>query len=261
MDTLHFERRELKYVVPENRIPALRRFIAPYTRLDHNGAGLPGNRYTIHNVYLETPRMDFYRACLDESPDRIKLRIRWYDEEANGPLFLEVKHKVREVVVKDRARATRDEALAVLDGKVPAAAATLDRGDWRLFIDRATTMTATPLLYVRYTREAYESIFGEYARVTFDRAICFQEAGHEHLREKPNEWTYVDGASATKGIPRAAIMELKTERGTAPRWMADLVSHFGLRRSGFSKYANSVRCCLESTDRLRGSARSMVLAG
>lgn len=245
MDRLHFERRELKYLVPEEQTAEFRRFIEPYVRIDDYAAGAPRNRYAIHNVYLETPRRDFYRACLDGSHDRVKLRIRWYDAEARGPFFLEVKHKVRGVIIKDRAVATREEVEQVLRGEIPAAASTMDRGDWRLFLDRLHTTGARPYMRVRYTREPYESVFGEYARVTFDRAVCYQAiddflGGVHPLDEDDRAWSYVDGTWATKEVPRACILELKTTAGTAPRWMSDLVAHFGLKETGYSKYANSV---------------------
>ncbi len=240
MDALHFERLELKYFVPEARTDDVRRFIEPYVRADDFAAGMPGTRYAIHNVYLDTPRRDFYRACLEGAARRTKLRIRWYDEAASGPFFLEVKRKVDGVVVKDRVMATRDEVREVLDGRTPAAASTLDRGDWRSFLGRMTTTGATPVIRVQYTREAYESVFGEYARITFDRAIRFQEVLGDPLAEAPHAWGFADSAPSMKGIGRATVLELKVNVGAIPRWMSDLVRFFDLRRTGFSKYATSV---------------------
>ena len=255
MDRLHFQRRELKYFVPEDRTEELRRFIQPYVRVDDHAAGLPGNRYTIHNCYLETPRLDSYRECEEGAAKRMKLRVRWYDEEARGPFFLEVKRKVNGVVIKDRARATREEALEVLAGGIPAAASTMDRGDWRTFIDRLHVTGAKPYVRVKYTREPYESVFGEYARITFDREIRYQVVDGAPLDEDPRSWNYVDGDWSTKSIRQATILELKTTAQEAPRWMSDLVAHFGLVQTGYSKYANSVAHRLGSATRYQDVGR------
>jgi hypothetical protein len=90
-------------------------------------------------------------------------------------------------------------------------------------------------MFVRYTREAYESVFGEYARLTFDRAMCWQRARGWNLKADPRSWSWVDGPENTRGIRCAALIELKFTRDF-PRWMSDLVAEFDLERVGYSKY-------------------------
>jgi hypothetical protein len=239
-DTLHFERYELKYCVPEHLTGAIRQFALPYVRQDEHARGRPGGRYTIHNVYLDTPRFDFYRACVHGDVERMKLRVRWYDEAAEGPFFLEVKRKVRRVIVKDRVKVSRSELDELFAPDGPEALRYHARPELREFLGRMTYTGARPVIFVRYTREPYESVFGNYARITFDRAICFQDANGMRLPEDPRAWCFTDAAWATKGTRAATILELKTTTDV-PRWMCDLIKEFDLQRIGFSKYATSIR--------------------
>jgi len=249
-DTLHFERYEYKYFVPEERAEAIRRFIRPYTELDEHARHAPDGRYTIYNLYLDTPNFDFYTACVNGEVDRFKLRIRWYDEAAKGPFFYEVKRKVRQVIVKDRARLSREEFRALLRGESPGLPEGAARDNLTRFQDRAAVSGARPAVLSRYTREPYESVFGDYARITLDRAMCFQTAESAEMPGDPRAWTYVDGAPAMDGVRCALLLELKFTRDF-PRWMSDLVGEFDLERIGYSKYVSSVFRRLESS---RGGA-------
>lgn len=238
-DTLHFERYEFKYFVPNDRLAEVRKFIRPYVQPDKHAAKNGTGRYTIQNIYLDTPGLDFFHDGVNGAPDRVKLRIRWYGDEAEEPFFFEVKRKIRRVIVKDRVRITRREFDAIVaDGPL-----SLPDGPTRErllnFADRATYSGAVPTVLVRYERDPFESVFGEYARITFDRAMCFQQARDFQIPGNPRGWTYVDAPWATGGIPNAAVLELKFTN-EYPRWMSDLVSNFELERMGFSKYGSSI---------------------
>ncbi len=239
METLHFERYEWKYFVPEAWADAVRRFIAPYVRLDDHAARSPDRRYAIHGIYLDSPTRALWRASVDDQPARFKLRVRWYDEAARGPFFCEVKRKVRQVIVKTRAKVDRAAVLELLRGR-PVAVPEGRTGEYLAgFQDRAARLGAEPILRMRYTREAYESVFGEYARITFDRAMCYQDIGADPLQAEPRAWRYVDAPVATDAVRSAMLIELKFTR-RFPRWMTDLVTRFGLERCGFSKYVHAV---------------------
>lgn len=239
MDTLHFERYEYKYLIPEERAEAVRRFIRPYVELDKHAAVTPNRRYTIHNIYLDTPDLDLYNACVNGAPDRYKLRIRWYDDQAKGPFFFEVKRKVRQVIVKDRARVSLQDFHALIRGEPLSIPEGPSFDNLTGFRARASLVGAAPTVLSRYTREPYESVFGDYARLTLDRAMCFQPARGYELPEDPRAWTYVDAAWATGGVRCATVVELKFTRDF-PRWMSDLVAEFDLQRIGYSKYVSSI---------------------
>jgi hypothetical protein len=243
MDTLHFERYEFKYFFPEERAEAIRRFLRPYVAADPYASRAPGGRYTIRNIYLDTPKLDLYTACVNDEVDRFKLRIRWYGEEPKGPFFFEVKRKIRQVILKDRAKISAADVRALLRGEPLSLPAGPTRDHLMAFLDRVVRHGMIPCLFSRYTREPYESIFGEYARVTFDRAMCYQRA--QGRAEDPRGWTYTDAPWATGGVRQAGVLELKFTR-EFPRWMADLVAEFELERVGYSKYVSAVHHRLDT---------------
>jgi len=245
VDTLHFERYEYKYFVPEPLTSDVRRFIRPYVVADEHARRAAAGRYTIYNLYLDTPRFDLYDACVGGALDRFKLRIRWYDEAARGPFFFEVKRKIRQVVRKDRARVSFDELAAIARGDVPVLAYGRARDNLAAFLDRVALHGAEPCVLTRYTREAYESVFADYARLTFDRSMAFQPARGWRLPGDPRGWMYTDAARDTEAVRGATMIELKFTRAF-PRWMSDLVAEFGLERVGYSKYIASVRATLET---------------
>ena len=251
-DTLHFERYEYKYFVPDDRTEELRRFIRPYTQLDEHAARAADRRYSIHSVYFDTQKLDLYHASVDDQVDRYKLRVRWYDDAVAGPYFGEVKRKVRQVIVKDRVRLAPSEAAALLQQRAATGMGSRARLDRRAhagvvgFEDRVVQIGAVPTVCVRYTREAYESVFGEYARITFDRAMCWQRIDGTGWSLQPRAWSYVDSAPAMQGIRDAMLIELKFTR-RFPRWMADLVAEFDLERRGFSKFVWSMSRQLATT--------------
>jgi hypothetical protein len=115
-------------------------------------------------------------------------------------------------------------------------------------------------MLTRYTREPYESLFGEYARITLDRAMCWQPARGYELPGDPRGWTYGDAAWATCGVRCAAVLELKFTRDF-PRWMSDLVARFDLQRIGFSKYVTSTLQRLDSSHGGRDFGRRAVFGG
>ncbi len=244
MEALHFERYEYKYFLSEDRIEELRRFIRPYTRLDEHAQQSVDHAYTIHSIYFDTPTLELYHAGLRDAPDRYKLRVRWYDSIEHGQIFCEVKRKIRQVIVKDRARMSREELDGLLCGRPLALAA--GRADPTLasFLDRTTRSGAVPVMRSRYSREAYESVFGEYARITFDRAMCYQSFEGDGAIEDPLGWRYIDGAGEMFDVPRAFLIELKFSRDF-PRWMSDLVAELDLVRCGFSKYIVSMTRLLD----------------
>lgn len=240
MDTLHFERFENKYVVPEVLTGRIRSFIRPCVVADGHAAKNPDRRYTIYSTYLDTPRLEFFHAATNDCADRFKLRIRWYDAAARGPFFLEIKRKILRVVVKDRVKLSREQLTAALHGQSltglsPAVGRRLSD-----FLGRMDSTGAHPVVQCRYTREAYESVFGEYARLTIDRAMCFKPVQGDGITEDRGGWTPSDAGFEMQGIRAAALVELKFTN-SIPRWMSDLAVEFGLERVGYSKYCSAIR--------------------
>ena len=235
MSALSFERFEYKYFVPKMLLGPIRRFIAPYMVRDKHSAHSPLGRYTITNLYLDTPELSLYWAHRNGALDRYKLRLRAYGEQADGALFFEVKRKVKQVVLKNRVRIKREVVETLLrngHGPLPSTLAAHNLED---FMGRYVRGGCLPVVLLRYEREAYESVFGEYARLTFDRGIRYQPAQGMDLRGEEENWIYLDHPTNTWGVEKGVLVELKFTR-FLPAWMVDLVRTFDLERHEFSKY-------------------------
>ncbi|MFO0757486.1 MAG: polyphosphate polymerase domain-containing protein [Byssovorax sp.] len=243
---LAFERFEYKYHVPDELSDEIRHYIRPYLVPDPYCAKSPDKMYVINNLYWDTPRLDFYYAHLNKSLDRFKLRIRTYGTGYGSPIaFLEVKRKIRQVIVKTRVGIPRDHYEAIMRGDEHPEMPGAEGNFLQDFIGRQIQYGAQPLLLIRYKREAYENVFDEDARVTFDREICYKRAEGLDLRgDQERGWTYMDGPEVMPGVRAPNLIELKFT-SFVPGWMKDLVRRFGLQRVQFSKYLTAVERLLD----------------
>ena len=240
-ETLSFERFEYKYHVPEHLSDEVRHYIRPYLVKDPHCARSPDGAYVINNLYWDTPHLAFFYAHTNKSIDRFKLRIRTYGTgEGGSTAFLEVKRKIRQVIVKTRVGIPRDRYEAIMRGDIQADLPGRENAYLQDFIGRMIQWGAQPLLLIRYKREAYENVFDEDARVTFDRELCYKPADGLDLRgDQARGWTYMDDPDAMPGVPTPTLIELKFT-SFVPGWLRELVQRFGLQRTQFSKYLTAV---------------------
>jgi hypothetical protein len=243
----HSARFELKYLIEEPRAVAVADFVAGYLRpSEHNGSG-PIRGHPVISLYLDSPDFFFFRQAYTGHKNRMKLRIRFYDDEWQRPAFLEIKRRVSEVICKDRAMMTREGVRQILTAGWPgqpywADGAHLIHGRRRQDVNEdfwkfANTTRAGGAIYVSYYREIYESAEDEELRVTFDRYIHGSRYdGSGRLRVPRRGWRpYLPPYLAP--FPKdGVILELKFDN-QAPRWMFDLVKIFNLQQIPVCKYA------------------------
>jgi SPX domain protein involved in polyphosphate accumulation len=231
------ERYELKYHLPPALVEPIREVVARYCVPD---PAAPGGRYLISSLYLDTPDFRLYRETMEEAPRRFKLRIRRY---THGPVMLEVKDRVKDVIIKPRVPLPAWSWPGVMLD--PAVEAGLDlppavRHDLTDFVNRVLKTGAQPSAVIRYLRDAWFSPDEEYARVTFDHRIDgrLPDGWNVPIADGPG-WVPLD-AEDRFGMPASGVvLELKAT-ASVPRWMMDLVRRFDLPRTGFSKYCSGV---------------------
>ena len=106
-----FARYEKKYWLSPDQYHVLRGLLLDRMREDDYG------RYTICNIYYDTPDYHLIRTSLEKPIYKEKLRLRSYGvPNAQSQVFLELKKKYRGVVYKRRAALAPDEAQAILSG-------------------------------------------------------------------------------------------------------------------------------------------------
>lgn len=228
------ERYEYKYLIPERVVPAVRSAALATCRLDkHAGAQ---RDYAIRSLYFDTDGYHLYWANGREQRDRFKVRARSYPGKP-APVFLEIKRRVGDVILKTRAALPESAWKAAIAGQSDSGAP-LARGAQR-FAELVQRYHLTPRVLVEYNREAYESVIDSYARLTFDRRIVCQAKETLDLGADPRRWRAVDHPAQTFTHEPVCVLELKFER-RPPRWMVDLVKRLELIRLSFSKYCYSV---------------------
>ncbi len=242
---MQLQRFELKYVVPEEVALAVRDFVASYLEIDEFGATLPNLSYPVHSLYLDSSDLATYRATINGDKNRYKLRLRFYENRSDAPVFFEIKRRMNNTIAKQRGGVRRDAVDSLLAGQLPGPTHLISKEPRQLvalqnFCRLATSLQATPKAHIFYMREAWISRFDNSVRVTMDRTIlCDPE---------PTARLNTDLLRPVNVFGNKVILELKfTSR--FPDWFKELVRVFGLMQCGAAKYADGVALLGEYTIR------------
>ncbi len=234
-------RREYKYLIDEPLVDQIRREIAGICVPD---AHATSGRYLTDTLYVDTFGLDVYRATIENERVRAKLRIRTYPETPGAPVFVEVKRRVDDVIVKARAALPAAGWVEILETGDVDRVARAEQRDAEQFFAHYHGCRRGPLVpqvMIRYEREPYTSTLDDYARLTFDRKIEARACSELVFEPGARGWMPVDHplAMRTGGSRSYVVLELKFA-GNAPAWMRRLVKRLELPRLAFSKYARGV---------------------
>ena len=213
-----FQRYEKKYLLNPEQYQKIRAGLAPYMEADEHG------RYTICNLYYDTPDFQLIRASLDKPVYKEKLRMRSYGVPADGDsVFVELKKKYKGVVYKRRTVLEAGEALDYLAGRCsPRAKDQICREiDWFLGLYHPV-----PQVFIAYDREALAGLEDRVLRVTFDIDLRWRDTALD-LRSG-------DGGERITSRDQI-LMEIKIP-GSAPVWLSRLLSENSVFPTSFSKY-------------------------
>jgi hypothetical protein len=235
-DKAQRQRREIKYIISEDMALKVRSYLSSYLEPDEYAVGKPDHSYAVHTLYLDSNQLVTYHAANNGERNRFKLRIRYYDDIPWSPVAFEIKRRINEGIVKQRARVNREAVQVLLAGGSPQPSF-LHRNnpkewnDLQDFWQLVERLQAAPRAHNAYMREAYLNQPDANVRVTIDRAV----------RICP-EFTWNLGTEMTDGVEVFAgvvILELKfTER--MPTWLIEMVRGFQLESSGAAKYVQGV---------------------
>jgi len=236
------ERHEAKYIIHPSFVPEIREFIRPFCKPDPNADGDPPE-YVITTLQLDSESLALHYAKEYEALNRFKLRCRTYGTEGNAPVFLEIKRKIKGVIVKSRVFIPREKwGPAIFGGSPPELEfrSRHERLNYVEFMRLMHLLDARPVMLIRYTRESYLGISDNYARITFDRRLVYCPSRGWDLPPMNVNWRCMDTATAQNRPYSGVVLELKTYRD-APLWMTHLTERFDLVRVGFCKYSCAMR--------------------
>ena len=212
-----FKRYEKKYLLTRRQYEAMRFGMMQHMKPDEHPS------YSICNIYYDTENYDLIRASLEKPVYKEKLRMRSYGVPGcRDSVFVEIKKKYDDVVYKRRVTMEMRSAERYLRGVRGGDGSQISREiDWFLRLYRPE-----PKVFIAYDREAYASADGGELRITFDTA----------LRARSSD---LDLRLGDHGMPLLdddrILMEIKIP-GTAPLWLAHLLSENGIFPTSFSKY-------------------------
>jgi hypothetical protein len=234
MSSLQASRYELKFLISEAKAKAIQKEVAARMKPDTFTKDEFG--YHIRSLYLDSRHLDCYQQTNDGVKNRFKLRVRFYDDACDSPVFLEVKRRVTNVIQKKRAGVSRESASKLVRGGAPTPSMLLknnaqQRDALVTFCRLRDQLAAVGHIYVDYFRQAFECDSNNQYRVTFDREVC----GSPHV---PGSGIVMPPRKKMSRID-GVVLELKFVNKPA-RWMTQLTKRFGLQPISVPKYVECV---------------------
>ena len=235
-DNIQLQRLELKYIVPEAVALEVRDFVGGYLELDEFGVGKPKLSYPVHSLYLDSKNLVTYWHTINGNKNRYKLRLRFYEDAPGAPVFVEIKRRMNDAILKQRGGIRREFVEAFLAGQQPDLAQIVSKDPKHIaavhnFHALMVKHDARPRAHVAYLREAWISTSDNSLRVTMDR----------NVRVAPEFTTRFTADLDDPVMPFGdkVVLEIKfTSR--FPKWLGELVRAFGLMQCSAAKYADGV---------------------
>ena len=213
-----FSRYEKKYMLTSEQLSAIQAGIEKQMTADTYG------QYTISNIYYDTEDYRLIRTSLEKPVYKEKLRMRSYGvPSGSDPVFVELKKKYNGVVYKRRVVLSADCAVDYIDHGIlpPDENQICHEIDWFMRFWKPV-----PKVFIAYDRTAFAGREDPELRITFDR----------NLRWRDTELDLRAGTHGALFLPEdQTLMEIKIP-GTAPVWLAHLLSENGVFPVSFSKY-------------------------
>jgi hypothetical protein len=241
---------EYKYLIDERCAHEVRNFARSYLVHDENARADAKWAYATHSVYLDGPGLPLYNSTVQGHMNRFKLRARFYTEKESDPVFFEIKRRINDVILKDRALVKRDRALRLLNGECPRVTdlvKTRDLDAWsalRRFCDMRDSIAATGRVFVSYMREAWVKPDDDNVRLTFDRHLCGGRFDGTFVVKKE-----VYPPPLMPSSP--CVLELKfTDR--FPYWFREMARALNLERRNNAKYVQTTYWVPRAAGQLRG---------
>jgi hypothetical protein len=235
-------RYEYKYAIPITQRDRVVQIAEPFVRPDPHAGELErgGRGYKVHTLYLDTPDLRDYYHRMDQRKIRHRLRIRTYGQAGEQqPVFLEMKRKLENWVVKHRVRICDADQWCGMEHARPweplCQAFTPGRGHYTAehFEREASQHRYGPVTVVHYVREVFVSRRKDQPRLrlTLDFTVSARVAdtAHDLYASPTHELLPADWM----------VLELKYD-GDRPQWMRRICKALRLRAVPVSKANLSV---------------------
>lgn len=231
-----FKRYEKKFLINTTQLNELLPLFLTHMDLDEYCKKNENGKYTIYNIYYDTPNSDVARECSNTRSYKEKLRLRSYVPvtDPQDMVFVELKKKESGVGNKRRIKIPYQQAVELIEhGVYPqlAADAYLPNQVAKEIVQYLQFYPVRPTVYLQYDRIALFGKDNPEFRLTID----------DNIRARRTHFDF--GARADDTLLLTAgtyILEVKF-LGAMPMWMARKFSEMGLFSRGFSKYGTDYK--------------------
>jgi hypothetical protein len=194
------------------------------------------SEYIVRSIYFDTPHFDSLSEKTEGLENRLKLRIRGYNNYFAGcEVFLEIKRKFGNRSAKNRAITLYDLLDKTLEtGELKRSngkSSDIMKEDAARFLYHLHREALRPVNLVVYDREPYHGKFDPGVRITFDKNI--RAAVFPHLSELFSD----NGLSHI--WKDTFILEVKYFEGGMPSWCKSIIQEFELKQEALSKYVSA----------------------
>lgn len=236
------DRYELKYLIPLSMVEPISRYVEMYCNMDYYSQISPDGFYTINSLYFETPNFFFMRNKVNHT-NRFSVRVRSYGDAPQAPYYCETKEKIGNFSKKRRGKVNFEnwQDIFLQPETLENFEASADP-HLHYFLSLVQMHNAHPMILTQYRRRAYLSNIDDYARVTFDRSMCYREETRYNVDPREGTMLNYDHPDTFGYSGLNVVLELKCER-KIPVWLMDLIRRFDLTRMGFSKFEGSMIEC------------------
>jgi hypothetical protein len=242
-DKLQLQRLEFKYIISEDTALMVRNFVSSYLELDEFGATQPNFSYAVHSLYLDSDDLQLYWQTINGNKNRYKLRLRFYENRPDAPVYFEIKRRMDNAIFKQRGAVHRAAVDLLLAGQLPEAENLVSKDPRHLvalqsFCQLMHLHQARPKAHVAYLREAWmppmnvkDGPPNNSIRVTLDRLVRSEPEPTARLVPEMQNPCLVFG--------HKVVLELKFT-GRFPDWFRDMVRVLQIRQCSAAKYVDGV---------------------
>lgn len=225
---LHFRRFEFKYLLDKETAGEIKKdlqhFLIPDPYFEENQG------YWIHSLYFDNQSFSCFWEKIDGAFFRKKIRYRIYGKEKDSDIFLEIKRKKGDIVLKDRMVVNKNQIPLLLENSLDhllkMEKKITDHELLKEYYSLKWQRVLAPVILISYFRQAFLSPYQD-LRLTFDRKITCN---------KVKNFSFGSDNDLEKEIlDNAVVFELKFT-GSLPYWLYHLIKKYNLRREPISKY-------------------------
>jgi hypothetical protein len=225
-------RTESKYILNDAAARVLSQRLSFTMRPDPNADESGGYRVT--SVYFDDAFMRAYRQKIDGVPDRIKFRVRMYNE-SDSFMTLEAKIKIAGKIAKENVVVSKEEFKSLLRGDYGFLLNRTEPAALEMYKQSRVWAGFRPSVVVDYYRTVFVCPYGN-VRISFDSDL--RGAFPRDIIFEDTPWLYVFPKGQT-------VLEIKFDR-FIPSYIKQMFSGFDMTCQSVSKYM----LCLE---KIRGT--------